>query len=105
MRYGRIDELRQTYPIAAMCRVLDVPESGYHAWRKRPPSKLALSNARLEVEIKAAHERTRQTYGPERLQADLADNGVQVGISRIKRIRKKLGLCCRQKRKFKATTD
>lgn len=105
MRYGRIDELRQTYPIAAMCRVLDVSESGYHAWRKRPPSKLALSNARLEVEIKAAHERTRQTYGPERLQADLADNGVQVGISRIKRIRKKLGLCCRQKRKFKATTD
>lgn len=105
MRYGRIDELRQTYPIAAMCRVLDVSESGYHAWRKRPPSKRALSNARLEVEIKAAHERTRQTYGPERLQADLADNGVQVGISRIKRIRKKLGLCCRQKRKFKATTD
>ncbi len=103
MRYGRIDELRQTYPIAATCRVLDVSESGYHAWRKRPLSKRALSNARLEVEIKAAHERTRQTYGPERLQADLADNGVQVGISRIKRIRKKLGLCCQQKRKFKAT--
>ena len=105
MRYVRIYELRQAYPIAAMCRFLNVSESGYHAWRKRPPSKRALANARLEVEIKAAHERTRQTYGPERLQADLADNGVQVGISRIKRIRKKLGLRCRQKRKFKATTD
>ena len=105
MRYGRIDELRQAYPIAAMCRVLNVSESGYHAWRKRPPSKRALANVRLEIEIKAAHERTRQTYGPERLQADLADNGVEVGISRIKRIRKKLGLRCRQKRKFKATTD
>ena len=105
MRYGRIDELRQAYPIAAMCRVLNVSESGCHAWRKRPPSKRALANVRLEVEIKAAHERTRQTYGPERLQADLADNGVEVGISRIKRIRKKLGLRCRQKRKFKATTD
>src|SRR5512137_2290308 len=65
----------------------------------------AQANARLEIEIKAAHERTRQTYGPERLQSDLADNGVQVGICRIKRIRKKLGLRCRQKRKFKATTD
>lgn len=105
MRYGRIDELRQAYPIAAMCRVLDVSESGYHAWRKRPPSMRAQANVRLEVEIKAAHERTRQTYGPERLQSDLADNGVQVGICRIKRIRKKLGLRCRQKRKFKATTD
>ena len=77
MKYGRIHELRQIHPIAAMCRVLDVSESGYHAWRKRPPSPRAQANARLEIEIRAAHERTRQTYGPERLQADLADNGVQ----------------------------
>jgi putative transposase len=105
VKYGRIEELRQVYPVAAMCRVLDVSESGYHAWRKRPPSPRAQENARLEVEIKAAHERTRQTYGPERLQADLADNGIQVGTHRIRRIRKQLGLRCKQKRKFKATTD
>ena len=54
----------------------------------RPPSPRARENARLAVEIKAAHERTRQTYGPERLQADLADHGVRVGVHRIKRIRK-----------------
>lgn len=105
MKYGRIHELRQQYPVAAMCRMLGVSESGYHAWRKRPPSPRAQENARLEVEIKAAHDRTRQTYGPERLQADLADNGIRVGIHRIKRIRQKLGLRCRQKRRFKATTD
>lgn len=91
--------------MAAMCRVLDVSESGYHAWRKRPLSPRAQENRRLEIEIKAAHERTRQTYGPERLQSDLSDNGIQVGIHRIKRIRRKLGLRCKQKRKFKATTD
>jgi len=105
VKYGRIEELRQAYPIAAMCRVLGVSESGYHAWRKRPPSICARTNAHLTIEIKAAHERTRRTYGPERLQADLADHGVQAGISRIRRIRKELGLRCRQKRKFKATTD
>ena len=44
-------------------------------------------------------------YGPERLQCDLAENGIQVGICRIRRIRKKLGIRCKQKRKFKATTD
>ena len=59
----------------------------------------------MEVEIRAAHKRTRQTYGPERLQHDLAEHGVRVGICRIKRIRKKLGLRCKQKRKFKVTTD
>lgn len=70
-----------------------------------PPLPRAQANARLEMEIKAAHQRTRQTYVPERLQADLADHGVKVGVHRIKRIRSELGLCCKQKRKFKATTD
>lgn len=105
MKYGRIEELRRQHPVAAMCRVLEVSETGYHAWRKRPASTRALENARLEVEIKAAHQRTRQTYGPQRLQADLADHGIEVGVHRIRRIRKKLGLRCKQKRKFKATTD
>ncbi len=41
-----------------------------------------------ETEIKAAHQRTRETYGPERLQADLADHGIRVGIHRIKRLRR-----------------
>ena len=35
----------------------------------------------MEVEIRAAHERMRETYGPERLQADLADNGVEVAFT------------------------
>jgi len=105
VKYGRIEALRHQHPVAAMCRVLDVSESGFHAWCRRGPSLRAQENDRLEIEIKVAHERTRQTYGPERLQADLADNGIQVGVHRIKRIRKKLGLRCKQKRKFKATTD
>jgi putative transposase len=105
VRYGQIEALRQDYPAAALCRLLGVSESGYHAWRKRPPSARARQEARLEMEIRAAHQRTRETCGPERLQAELSDHGVRVGLHRIKRIRKKLGLRCRQKRKFKATTD
>ena len=105
MRYARIEELRQHHPVATMCRMLEVSESGYHAWRQRPPSARQQENLRLETEIKAAHQRTRETYGPERLQSDLADHGVQTSVYRIKRIRTKLGLRCKQKRKFKATTN
>ena len=57
------------------------------------------------MEIQAAHRRTRETFGTERLQRDLAEHGVEVGVCRIKRIRKNLGLKCKQKKKFKATTD
>ena len=57
------------------------------------------------MEIQAAHKRTRQTCGPERLQRDLKAHGITVGIFRLRRIRKKLGIRCKQVKKFKATTD
>jgi putative transposase len=100
-----IEEMRPTYPAPLLCRILDVSASGYHAWRNRPLSYRAKEETRLETEIRAAHRRTRETYGPERLQQDLAAHGVEIGVHRIKRLRRKLGLRCRQKRRFKATTD
>jgi putative transposase len=97
--------LRLQYPVPLMGQMLSVSASGFYSWLDRPLSEWAREEMRLEVEIKAAHKRTRQTYGAERLQHELAEHGVRVGICRIKRIRRKLGLRCRQKRKFKATTD
>ncbi|WP_176969799.1 hypothetical protein [Nitrosomonas sp. Nm33] len=62
-----IDTLRQLYPIALMCRVLDVSESGFHAWNTRSPCKHEWENTRSETEILAAHQRTRETYSAKRL--------------------------------------
>jgi transposase InsO family protein len=98
-------DLRLKYSLPLVRRIMDVSASGYYAWVARPISKRAREETRLEVEIRAAHKRTRQTYGPERLQHDLKEHGVRVGICRIKRIKRKLGLRCKQKRKFKVTTD
>jgi putative transposase len=97
--------LRLTYPLLLICRVLEISRSGYYTRLSRFPSKRAQEEGRLEVEIKAAHKRTRGTCGPERLQHDLAAHGVKVGICRIRKIRKKLGIRCKQIKKFKATTD
>jgi putative transposase len=98
-------QMRLSYPVPLASRILRVSSSGFYAWLDRAPSRWAKEEMRLEVEIKAAHIRTRQTYGAERLQHELASHGVIVGVCRIKRIRRKLGLRCRQKRKFRATTD
>ena len=97
--------MRLHYPLPLMRRIMNVSASGYYAWIDRPPSKWSLQEVRLELEIKAMDKRTRHTYGAERLQRELVKQGVQVGICRIKRIKKKLGIRCKQKRKFKATTD
>jgi putative transposase len=97
-------KLRLQYPIPLMSRMLEVSASGYYAWQDRPLSQHDRDELRLEIEIKAADRRTKQTYGAERLQCDLAEHRIQVGVCRIKRIRRKLGIRCKQKRKFKATT-
>jgi transposase InsO family protein len=98
-------EMRLNYPVQLLKRVLSVSAGGYYDWLDRPLSKWAREETRLEVEIRAADRRTRQVYGAEKLQHDLAEHGIRVGICRIKRIRRKLGIRCKQKRKFKATTN
>ena len=98
-------QMRLHYPIPLLSRILRVSASGFYAWINRPLSEWAKEEMRLEVAIKAAHRRTRQTYGAERLQRELAEDGIRVGICRIKRIKRKLCLRCKQKRKFKATTN
>jgi len=97
--------MRQSYSVALMCQALDVSESGFHAQRTRPLCKRKWENTRLEIEILAAHQRTRETYSAKRLHRDLADHGVQATPYRVRTLRKKLGLRCKQKLRFKVTTD
>ncbi len=97
-------ELQLKYPVPLMSQIMSVSASGYYARVNRPPSKHDQEEIRLKLEIKAADTRTRQTYGPERLQCELAKHNIKVGICRIKRIRIELGIRCIQNRKFKATT-
>ena len=95
MRYSLIKLMRQNYPVALMCRVLNVCESSFHARRVRPPCERERENKRLEVEILAAHQRTRETYSAKRMHHDLADYGVQTTLYRVRILRKKLGLRCK----------
>lgn len=96
---------REEFPLRLMCRVFAVSKSGYYAWLKRTPSKREQDDGRLAGAIQAAHERSRGTYGPLRLQPELRAQGLSAGLGRIKRLRKGLGLRCKQRRKFKATTN
>src|SRR3990172_1325072 len=75
-----IDDMRLKYPIPFLCRIFDVSSSGYYARLGRPLSKRAREEQRLEVDIRAAHKRTRETHGPERLQKELEAHGVNAGV-------------------------
>jgi putative transposase len=97
--------MRLDFPLAALRRAFDVSRSGFYAWANGAPSERAQEDERLKIAIQAVHAQSRETYGPLRMQPELADQGFEAGRDRIGRLRRELGLRCRQKRKFKATTN
>jgi len=80
------------YPIATMCRVLEVSTGGYYAWRKRQPSRRAQEDSVLVGRIKAIHIRSRETYGSPRIHAELKADGVKVGHNRVARLIREAGI-------------
>jgi putative transposase len=38
MRFRLIDAAKKDFPVARLCKVLDVSPSGYFAWKSRPAS-------------------------------------------------------------------
>ncbi len=96
---------RLLYPVKLMARVLEVSRSGYYRWLGRGPSRRAVRDSVLKGLIERAHKRSRGTYGPRRLQDELAAEHQVVGRDQISRLRKEMGLRCIQVKKFKITTD
>ena len=88
-----VDAQKATHPVRRMCRVLGVSPSGYHAWRRRPPSARACEDQRLTELISAIHARSRGTYGVPRVHAELwLDHELHVGRKRVARLMRQAGL-------------
>jgi putative transposase len=99
-----IEAERATFPISLCCRTLGVSRSGFHAWRRRAPSRRSLQDAWLLERIGQIHERSRGTYGSPRVHAALRRQGVRVGRKRVERLMREAGISGLSKRRRKATT-
>lgn len=101
-----IDKLKSQHAVPMLCKQLNVAVSGYQARASgKPPSVRKQADQRLLAHIRAAHERGRGIYGALKIQTELRENGITVGVNRIKRLRKQAGIKCIHKRKFRVTTD
>ena len=103
VRYSAVQNLRLHYPLRLACRLLRVSTSGYYSWYKRPIK--AENSERMTAVVKAAHLKTRGTYGAERLHKELLAEGHDISLWKVKETRRKHGLILRRKRKFVRTTD
>jgi putative transposase len=74
-------------PVAVACRVLRVSTAGYYDWRDRPPSRRALADAALSLQIREIHASSRGTYGVPRVHAELRlGRGIRCGRKRVARL-------------------
>ena len=81
------------HSIKVSCRVLEVTEAGFYAWRKRPPSERAIRHAWLTDLITKAHVDSRGTYGARRVHAELTIGmGIMVGHNAVEMLMRRAGL-------------
>jgi hypothetical protein len=93
------------YPIAVLCRVLQVSRSGFYEWAKRKESARGLRNAALTVKVAQAHAKSRGIYGSPRVRDELREGGEVVGRKLVARLMRAQGLQGCRPRRYKATTD
>ncbi len=73
--------------------MLGVSQSGYYAWKDRPPSERALRRLWLGGEISDIHEASAGTYGALRITAELKyGRGIKVGHGQVSLIMSRLGM-------------
>jgi putative transposase len=101
-----MEALRHQYPVGALTDALEVSKSGFHAHRHKPRRPRRERDAVLRPLIASSFARSRKTYGPLRVRADLRDLGERCGKNRIGRLMREQRLRPAQKRRFRPkTTD
>jgi transposase InsO family protein len=93
-----------SYPIALMCRCLDVSRSGFYAWSTSKPSDRDRTDAELAKKIREIHERSRGTYGSPRVLHELEAVGHKIGHRRVERLMRENGIVGRFPRRSCRTT-
>jgi putative transposase len=105
VRFAFIEEEKAMFPVAMMCRVLEVSRAGFYAWRTRPEAIRVGEDQRLAVEIAAIHAESHRRYGSPRVHAELRERGRGTSRKRVARLMRIQGLRARHKRRFRTTTD
>lgn len=102
-----IDRLRaEGFAAATLCEVLEVPRSGYYAWRAGATSRRAEADEALEEQVRAVFWDHERRFGSRRIASELADLGTRCGVARVSRLMRRLGLKAIQPRSYQPrTTD
>jgi putative transposase len=107
VRFDFIRRQMKAYPVTVLCKVMRVSRSGFYQYIKRinqgPENDPA--EAALKARIQAIFKAHRSKYGARRIMKELNNQGHQIGIYKVRRLMRELGLKAKLPRRYKVTTD
>jgi len=106
VKYAFIVAELMAYPLSVVCWVLDVTQSGFHAWRVRPPGQREQERDELRLAIRQVFDDHRGRYGAPRIfRVMRAQHGYTGSLNRIQSLMRAMKIRAKAARKFKVTTD
>ena len=105
MKYQCVADSRHEFPVAMMCRLQRIKPSGYYAWGRRPPSRRARENDRLQKKIAEIHAESDGVYASPKVRDELLHLGFEAGKHRVARLMREMGLKGCPKKRYRVTTQ
>jgi len=106
-----IDAHREQFGVEPICRVLSghgcgIAPNTYWVAKQRPPSKRAVRDAELKVEIARVYDENMFVYGAEKIWAQLNNEEIRVARCTVERLMREMGLVGNRRGKtWTVTTD
>jgi putative transposase len=99
MKFAFVAKHRSIWPVAWLCKALDVSTSGFHDWLNRKPAKRTLENEAVLDLIRRSFLESDRTYGARRVWKDVLAEGMSCGLHRIERLMQANALKARPRRR------
>ncbi|NEW04325.1 IS3 family transposase [Bacillus megaterium] len=92
VRFQFLKENKHNYNIKKACKTLNISRSGYYEYLQRKPSKRALENEVLRVEIQEIFKEHKGRYGSLRVTKVLEKKGIKVNRKRVGKLMREMNL-------------
>ena len=105
MKFDWIKRHDREFPIAVMCKILQVSDSGYYGCLKHEPSDSQQRRKTIAQAAARFYFESQRIYGYRKIYEDLHQANIDCCRETVRRIMRQIGLYSRVKRRFVHTTD
>jgi putative transposase len=84
---------------------MEVHRSGYYRFLRDLPLKKKDKDEAIKMKLKELHRQSSGSYGTRRLSAGLKKNNFNVGRHKTRRLMREINIVCKQRKRFRVTTD